>query len=233
MTRVLVLGGSGALGSALLRELHAAKAAAAFTCHLGGEAAMAISAEFDYPCYSADFREADAIATLFAALDRDGRLPDVVVHCAGIAPIAAIGALGAADWDAVHAVHGRAAMLCAHEMERRGLRGALVLVAALDGIEAVPAPAHYAASQAALWGLTRALAKELGPKGILVNLALVGVLEGGIASALDPKLRESYKRYSALGRTGTCAEAARGLRWLALENSYMNGAQFPLTGGLG
>lgn len=233
MTRVLVLGGSGALGSALLRELHAARTPAVFTCHSGGEAALALGAELDYPIYTSDFRQADAIASLFAALERDGRLPDVVVHCAGIAPIAAIGALDAADWDAVHAVHGRAAMLCAGEMERRGLRGALVLVAALDGIAPVPAPAHYAASQAALGGLTMALAKELGPKGILVNLALVGVLEGGIASELDPKLRESYRRYAALGRTGTCAEAARGLRWLALENTYLNGARFPLTGGLG
>ena len=233
MTRVLVLGGSGALGSALLRELRAAGTPAAFTCHRGGDAAQALGAELDYPCYTSDFVQADAIAKLFAALERDGRLPAVVVHCAGIAPIAAIGALGAADWDAVHAVHGRAAMLCAQQMERRGLRGALVLVAALDGVAPVPAPAHYAASQAALWGLTLALAKELGPKGILVNLALVGVLEGGIASELDPKLRESYRRYAALGRTGTCAEAARGLRWLALENTYLNGAQFPLTGGLG
>ncbi len=166
-------------------------------------------------------------------MERDGRLPDVVVHCAGVAPVALIGQITAASWDAVNAVHGRAALLCAQQMERRGLRGALVLVAAIDGLQPVPAPAHYAASQAAMWGLTLALAKELGPKGILVNLAVVGVLDGGISHALDPALRDSYKRYSALGRTGTCVEAARALRWLALENTYLNGAQFPLTGGLG
>jgi len=233
MTRVLVLGGSGALGSALLRELHAHGTGAVFTCHRAGEEAQALSAELGYPAYQADFLEPDAIATLFAALERDDRLPDAVVHCAGVAPVVAIGAVTAADWDAVHAVHGRAAMLCAQEMVRRGRRGALVLVAALDGLQPVPAPAPYAASQGALWGLTLALAKELGPQGILVNLALLGVLDGGIASELDPALRADYRRYAALGRTGTCREAARGLRWLALENTYLNGAQFPLTGGLG
>ncbi|WP_426100251.1 SDR family NAD(P)-dependent oxidoreductase [Massilia sp. TSP1-1-2] len=233
MTRVLVLGGSGALGAALLRELRAVGAQAAFTYHRQQEAAAALGCELDYPAYAADFENADAVALLFDALARDGRLPDVVVHCAGVAPVALLGAITAASWDAVNAVHGRAALLCAQQMERRGLRGALVLVAAIDGLHPVPAPAHYAASQAAMWGLTLALAKELGPKGILVNLAVVGVLDGGISVALDPALRDSYRRYSALGRTGTCVEAARALRWLALENTYLNGAQFPLTGGLG
>jgi 3-oxoacyl-[acyl-carrier protein] reductase len=233
MKRVLVLGGSGALGAALLRELRAAGAQAVFTFHRGKEAAAALSEELDYPGYAADFTDPEAIGTLFAALERDGRLPDAVVHCAGAAPVAALDDIDAAGWDSVHAIHGRAALLCAQQMSRRGLHGALVLVAALDGLHPVPAPAHYAASQAAMWGLTLALAKELGPKGILVNLAVVGVLDGGISAALAPALRDSYKRYAALGRTGTCAEAARALRWLTLENTYLNGAQFPLTGGLG
>jgi 3-oxoacyl-[acyl-carrier protein] reductase len=228
MKRVLVLGGSGALGTALLRELREAGARALFTWH--GDKP---DDELDFPSYAADFTQADAIEQLFDALARDDRFPDVVVHCAGVAPVASIGDISAASWDAVHAVHGRAALLVAQQMQRRGLRGALVLVAAIDGLQPVPAPAHYAASQAALWGLTLALAKELGPKGILVNLAVVGVLDGGISKALDPALRDSYKRYAALGRTGTCVEAARALRWLALENTYLNGAQFPLTGGLG
>lgn len=233
MKRVLVLGGSGALGAALLRELHGAGAQAVFTWHRQAVAAHALSEELGFPGYAADFEQPDAISALFDTLAQAGLLPDAVVHCAGVAPLARVSDISAAGWDAVNAIHGRAALLCAQQMERRNLRGALVMVAALDGLHPVPAPAHYAASQAAMWGLTLALAKELGPKGILVNLAVVGVLDGGISTELEPALRESYRRYAALGRTGTCAEAARALRWLALENTYLNGAQFPLTGGLG
>lgn len=233
MKKVLVLGGSGALGLSLLRELARVGASAAFTYHRHSDMATALSLELGYPAYATDLRQADAVEQLFDALARDGNLPQVVVHCAGVAPAASLDAISAADWDAVQAIHGRASLQCAQQMMRRGLRGALVLVAALDGLQAVPAPAHYAASQAAMWGLTLALAKELGPQGILVNLAMVGVLDGGISEGLAPKLRDSYRRFAALGRTGTCVEAARGLRWLALENTYLNGAQFPLTGGLG
>ncbi|MES2299583.1 MAG: SDR family oxidoreductase [Pseudomonadota bacterium] len=233
MKRVLVLGGSGMLGQALLRELAQHGASAAFTyCSQAGTAG-ALSGELGFPAYAADLRQRDAVATLFDALERDQMLPEVVVHCAGIAPAIALEAIDCEAWDEVHAIHGRAALQCAQQMAQRGLRGSLLLVAALDGIEAVPAPAHYAASQAAMWGLTMALAKELGPKGILVNLAAVGVLDGGISAHLTPALREQYRRYAALGRAGTCAEAARALRWMALENTYMNGSRISLTGGLG
>ena len=230
---VLVLGGTGALGQALLRELMRVGAQASFSWCNNASAAQALTQETGFANYQADLLQADAIPALFATMAQDARLPNVVVHCAGIAPTTALADITAASWDALHAIHGRAALQCAQQMRRYELRGALVLVAALDGLLPVPAPAHYAASQAALGGLTLALAKELGPHGILVNLALIGVLDGGISHGLPPHLRESYRKYAALGRTGTCAEAARALRWLALENTYMNGAQLPITGGLG
>lgn len=230
---VLVLGGTGALGQALLRELMRVGAQASFSWCNNASAAQALTQETGFANYQADLLQADAIATLFATMAQDSRLPNVVIHCAGIAPTTALADITAASWDALHAIHGRAALQCAQQMRRYQLRGALVLVAALDGLLPVPAPAHYAASQAALGGLTLALAKELGPHGILVNLALIGVLDGGISHGLQPHLRESYRKYAALGRTGTCVEAARALRWLALENTYMNGAQLPVTGGLG
>jgi 3-oxoacyl-[acyl-carrier protein] reductase len=233
MKRVLVLGGSGDLGAALLAELFRAGVSASFTYHRRRERAEGLSRDLGFASHAVDLRRPEAVAELFEALARDGALPEAVVHCAGIAPVLSLDEIDADGWDAVQAVHGRAALQCAQQMQRRGLRGALVLVGALDGLAPVAAPAHYAASQGALWGLTMSLAKSLGPQGILVNLAVAGVLDGGISVDLAPPLREAYRRYSALGRTGTCAEAARALRWLALENTYLNGAQFPVTGGLG
>ncbi|MES2886922.1 MAG: SDR family oxidoreductase [Pseudomonadota bacterium] len=232
--KVFVLGGSGALGQALLWELAEAKAdVVAFTYHQQHDAALALGRTLGFTAHCVDLRQPQALPDLFRNLALKERWPDVVVHCAGVAPALALAEIDAEGWDTVHAVHGRAALQCAQLLSEREQPGALVLVAALDGLLPVPAPAHYAASQAAMWGLTMALAKELGPKGILVNLAMVGVLDAGISTELAPALRASYQRYAALGRAGTCAEAARGLRWLALENTYLNGARFPLTGGLG
>lgn len=232
MKSVLVLGGSGALGQALLNELFLCGIPACFTFLHENETAQALQAELGFPAYQVDLRRVSAIEELFAQLETEQRLPHAVVHCAGIAPNIPLQEISAQSWDELHAIHGRAALQVAQQMQARNLQGSLVLVAALDGIMPVPAPAHYAASQAALWGLTQALAKELAPH-ILVNLAVFGVLDGGISAELAPRLRASYQRYAAMTRTGTCEEAAKALRWLALENTYMNGAQLPISGGLG
>jgi 3-oxoacyl-[acyl-carrier protein] reductase len=233
MKPVLVLGGSGALGQALLRELSLCETSACFTFLDETDTAQSLQAELGFPAYQVDLRRPTAIPELFVQLEAEQRLPRAVVHCAGIAPNCLLQEISIQSWDELHAIHGRAALQVAQQMQQQKLQGSLVLVAALDGILPVPAPAHYAASQAALWGLTQALAKELAPQGILVNLAVLGVLDNGISAELAPRLRDSYQRYAAMARTGTCVEAAQALRWLALENTYMNGAQLPISGGLG
>jgi 3-oxoacyl-[acyl-carrier protein] reductase len=83
-----------------------------------------------------------------------------------------------------------------------------------------------------LAALTMALAKELGPRGIRVNMAALGVLDSGLSRDLDIKLLADYQVFSALRRCGTPAEAARAILWLALENSYMNGKVLPVNGGI-
>jgi 3-oxoacyl-[acyl-carrier protein] reductase len=60
----------------------------------------------------------------------------------------------------------------------------------------------------------------------------LGVLEGGISKTLSPKMVADYKSFSALRRTGTAAEAARAIAWLALENTWMTGKVVPVNGGI-
>ena len=230
---VLVLGGSGALGQALLRELSQCGVPTCFTFLNENDTAQALQAELGFSAYQVDLRRVAAVQELFTQLETQQQLPRAVVHCAGIASNLPLQEISVQSWDELHAIHGRAALQVAQQMQARKLQGSLVLVSALDGILPVPTSAHYAASQAALWGLTQALAKELGSQGILVNLAVLGVLDGGISAELTPHLLSSYQRYAAIARTGSCVEAAKALRWLALENTYMNGAQLPISGGLG
>ena len=127
------------------------------------------------------------------------------------------------------------AFIAAQELAPRMAKaggGDIVLLGALDRTQSLPLPAAFAASQGALAALAMALAKELGPKGVLVNMLAVGPLNEGLSRGLDPKLLEDYKTYSALRRTGTAAEVARAVRWLALENSYMCGKVVPVNGGI-
>lgn len=232
--RALVLGGSGHVGSAVVRELGRAGAEATFTYHRGQDRALVLEAETGARGRAVDLADRAAVRALFAELEREGALPDVLVHCAAIAEARPLDAITDVAWDAMHRVNVESAFVACQELARRPAEGPrdVVLTAALDGIQSIPAPAHFAATQAARLGLVRALSKELGPRRIRVNLVALGVLDGGISRDLSPEHHAEHAKWSALGRGGSAVEAARAIRWLALESTYMTGAMLSLTGGL-
>ena len=90
----------------------------------------------------------------------------------------------------------------------------------------------YAASQGTLAAMTMALAKELGPHGVHINMLALGLLDAGLSLGLTPKLREDFLAFSALRRFGTPDEVARAIVWLACHNRYLNGKVIPINGGL-
>src|SRR5437764_218394 len=78
----------------------------------------------------------------------------------------------------------------------------------------------------------QALAKELGSRGVRINVVTLGLLEGGLAREVDPKMQADFKNFSALRRLGKPDEAAKAILWLALENTYINGRALPVNGGI-
>jgi 3-oxoacyl-[acyl-carrier protein] reductase len=217
-----VFGGTGHVGSAVVAEL-AARGVDTVITHFGDapapDGALAL-----------DLRDAGAIRRAIASIDP---APDVFIHCAAVAGSLPIAEVTDELWDRAHAVNVRSAHVALRELVPRLPGGGdVVLCAALDGIHPVPAPAHFAASQGALAGLTRGLARELGRAGVRINLVVLGVLDGGIASDLRPELRSDYTKYSALRRTGTAREAAKVIARVALDNRWMTGSLVDATGGL-
>ncbi|QRN92942.1 SDR family oxidoreductase [Archangium violaceum] len=235
MRRALVFGGTGYLGSAVLRGLAEADVPAEFTWHTSAERARALEAELKQRAHGLDARDAGAIRRLCASLESEGRTPDVVVHCLGVGQDRALADISEEDWAALHAINVRSAFLAiqslAGPMAARG-GGDIVLTASYDGSRPMPVPAHFAATQGALCAMVRALSKELGPKGIRVNLVTPGLLEGGVSQSVDARLGEDFRKFSAYGRRGNATEVSRAILWLALHNTYMTGAVLAVNGGL-
>jgi L-xylulose reductase len=114
---------------------------------------------------------ADVDATVHAVL---AALPvDLLVNCAGIAPLASFVDTTVADFDRTIAVNTRAPMLVAQavvrDLLRRGVGGAIVNVSSIAADLGLPLHTAYCASKGALDAMTRVMAKELGPHGIRVN----------------------------------------------------------------
>jgi 3-oxoacyl-[acyl-carrier protein] reductase len=229
--RALVFGGTGVIGSEVLRELRRAGITATFTYWSAESLAISLGLELAHRAVRVDLRDGAAISDLISGLG----CFDIFVHCAGKSSVQPLLDIADADWDELEAINVRSAFIAVRELVRIKAADApleIILIAALDAIRHTDSPPHFGATQGALLGLTRTLAKCLGPLCVRTNLVVLGPVGAGISAQFSEERRDSYLRNSALGRLASPAEAARSVRWLATENSYINGAVVPLTGGI-
>ena len=163
---------------------------------------------------------------------------DILVNNAGIAVPAMSWKMGDEEWHRVLDVNLTGAINCTrallpHMIERR--RGVIVNVSSIAGIYGLIGNSNYAASKAALIGLTRSLALELARYNIRVVGVAFGFIETEMTAWLkEPKWREKYLPRIALGRLGTPEEAANLIVFLASERaSYITGTTVIADGGFG
>jgi 3-oxoacyl-[acyl-carrier protein] reductase len=221
--RALVLGGTGTVGRHVLRSFAEQQIPTTFTYFRSADRARMLSEELGQRAVPLDLADLPAFQSFLRGLDE---VPRIVVHAAAIL---------SDDFAASHAVNVQSAYVAARELAPRLEKaggGDIVFLGALDRTQSLPIPAAFAATQGALAAMTMALAKELGPKGIRVNMVASGLLGEGLSTRLDPKLIEDFKAFSAFRRTGAASEVARAVRWLACENSYMTGRVVPVNGGI-
>jgi NAD(P)-dependent dehydrogenase (short-subunit alcohol dehydrogenase family) len=230
-----VLGGSGAVGGAVVAALAERGVEVVFTFHTGRERALSLSRSHGARAVGVDLRRPDAARALVGGLETEGQGPDILVHAAGITRARRLSDLGDEDWAAMLAVNVTSAVVVAQALApglaARG-GGDLIFLGGLDRAQSVSAPVGYAATQGALAAMTMALAKELGASGVRANMLALGILEEGLSRGMDAALLADYRRFSALRRTGTAVEVARAVAWLALENRYLTGRVLPVNGGL-
>ena len=160
---------------------------------------------------------------------------DVLVNNAGIAQQKLFTQLTEEDWDRMFDVHVKGAFHCTQAVVPLMIsagRGSIVNVSSMWGQVGGACEVHYSAAKAAVIGMTRALAKELGLSGIRVNCVAPGVIDTEMNHALSPETMEALKEQTPLGTIGTPEQAAKAIWFLAGEDSsFITGQVLSPNGG--
>lgn len=235
---VLVTGGSRGIGAATALRIAREGADVAFTYVTGEERAKEVAAAIEaagrtaLPLRADAADPGDAAGAVEWAADAFGRL-DVLVNNAGVGVIAPLDTLALADVDRVLAVNVRAAFLAAQAAAGRMARGGRIVTVGSCMTARVPGPGGtlYAMSKSALIGLNRALARELGGRGITANIVHPGPIDTDM-NPVDGPYAADQAALTALGRFGTAEEVAATVAFLAgPAAAYVTGAEFAVDGG--
>ncbi|USQ84217.1 SDR family oxidoreductase [Streptomyces phaeoluteigriseus] len=232
----LVTGGSRGIGAATAVRLAREGADVALTYVNGKEAAedvvravealgrRAVALRAD----SAD--AAEAAGAVGAAADALGGL-DVLVNNAGIGVLGPLEDLSLADVDRVLAVNVRGVFLTSQAAAGRMGAGGRIITVGSCMVQRVPGPGGtlYALSKSALVGLTKGLARDLGPRGITASLVHPGPIDTDMNPA-DGPYAAGQAALTALGRFGTGDEVASMVAYLA-GATYVTGAEYAVDGG--
>jgi 3-oxoacyl-[acyl-carrier protein] reductase len=234
-----VTGGTGAIGSAIVRSLAGYGAQVGFSFHQHEDKARAL--EIDVPgrrarAYRLDVLDKAGSATVAEQVSTDLGPVDILVNNAGVTQVMPFALIEEEDWDRMMDVNVKGMFLVTKAFVRgmiRRKRGAVVNLGSLAGMRVLEVPVHYATAKSAVVGFTLSLARELARYNVRVNAVVPGLLEGGVSSNVPDKQREDYFQHCTAGRAGKPEEVAELVAFLASDRaSYINAQAIHIDGGV-
>ena len=236
--RALVTGASRGIGAEIVRRLAADGAAVAFTYGASAAEAEKLVAEVAEAGGKAVAIQADSADPEQVARSVDDTVSqlgglDVVVNNAGVADIAGVESLTLEQFDRSVAINVRAAFVAIQRALPHLSEGSRIINIGSINADRVPGPglSVYAMTKGAVAGLTRGLARELGPRGITVN----NIQPGPVATDMNPEegeFADAARLVMATGRYGQPRDIAGVVSYLAgPDTGYITGANWNVDGG--
>ena len=199
------------------------------------EAAKELSAKGEVRGYACDVSNKEQVDAVVEQIGKDFGRIDILVNNAGIVKDAQFYKMSAEQFDAVINVNLRGNFnmtkaVVPFMMEQK--YGKIVHVSSVSGFNGNFGQTNYAASKAAIMGMTRVQGKELGKYGITVNAICPGSIETPMYAAVPPEARAKKLAAIPLRRYGTPREAAKAYLFLASDDSsYMTAQTMVVDGG--
>ena len=238
-TVALVTGASRGIGAAIALELAARGHQVIGTATTDEGAARITQALAAHPgCRGANLNVNDAAAVdalIDSIVKGQGGL-HVLVNNAGITRDQLAMRMKDEDWDAVLDTNLKAVFRMSRAVMRPMMKqryGRIVSITSVVGASGNPGQANYAAAKAGVAGMTRALARELGSRGVTVNCVAPGFIATDMTAALGEEQQKALAGQIPLGRLGAPADIAAAVAYLASpEAGYVTGQELHVNGGM-
>ena len=236
MANVFITGGSRGIGAEAVRQFISAGNKVVFTYHSSELEADALRLETGAVPVRCDVKHPDSVRiAIEKAVSVMGSI-DVLICNAGIADYGLITDISESRWEEVINTDLNAVFYCIRRVlpamiSRKS--GCIITVGSMWGETGASCEVSYSAAKAGVIGLTKALAKEVGPSGIRVNCVSPGMIDTDMNSQVDEEAVRSIVDDTPLCRTGTPADVAKTMVFLASEDaSFITGQVIGVSGGL-
>ena len=237
----LVTGATRGIGRAIALRFAAEGADVAFTYRSQDEAAVALQAEMEtmgirakaYKSDAASFEDAHNVVA--DVKETFGKI-DILVNNAGITKDGLMMRMDEAAWDAVIGTNLKSAFNFIHActpIMARQRSGSIINMSSVVGVSGNAGQCNYSASKAGLIGLSKSIAKEMGPRGIRSNCIAPGFIATDMTEALPENLRQEWEKQIPLRRGGQPEDVAKVALFLASDlSSYVTGQAINCCGGM-
>ncbi|MEE0969204.1 MAG: 3-oxoacyl-ACP reductase FabG [Clostridia bacterium] len=233
--KILITGGSRGIGAALVKKFASEGDSVAFVYRSRHDEAEKMKSDCGaYPICRDLSSPDECIAAVNEAIEVLGGI-DVLINNAGISGFSLFTEITAEEWENMLSVDLSAPFFCARETAKHMISkksGRIINISSMWGVVGASCEVHYSAAKAGLIGMTKALAKELGPSGITVNCVCPGVIETEMNSRLSTADINSLCDDTPLCRIGQPSEVAELVFFLASDKAeFITGQIISCDGG--
>lgn len=233
----LITGASGGIGKEIAKCLHRDGYETLLHYSSSYDSVKALSDELGgAPIFHADFNSPTEIEAMFNSINSSYAGLNVLVNNAGIAHYGLITDITPEEWRNLYAINVDAVYHCCRlalppMLNRKS--GKIINISSIWGLSGASCEVAYSSAKAAVIGLTKALAKELGPSGINVNCVAPGVIMTEMLATLSTEALQMLREETPLGQIGQPKDVAEIVAFLASEKAdFITGQIISPNGGL-
>ena len=235
MKTVLITGGSRGIGRAMVEVFSRKGYSVAFTYKVSHNAANELSVATGAIAICADSEVESEISKAVELVEKKLGNIDILINNAAVSSFSMINDISIEEWRRTFAVNVDAAFLYTKAVLHGMIQnrcGRIINISSMWGEVGSSCEVHYSASKAALVGMSKALAKELGPSGITVNCIAPGIINTEMNSAVSDEVMASLIDETPLMRIGTPDDVAKAALFLASDDAeFITGAVLDVNGG--